>query len=193
MRIRTWVCWVATSALGLAGCGPGNGLTLGRVYGVVTYKGQPVEMGDILFLPNTEKGNTGMPSMGSINKDGSYFMTTQDSGDGVIVGHHKVGIRALDSIPVGKEESPEPDPNVATGTVSMPDRIKMKKAQSLSLRKNRAKADAATVNLRGTIYRFLTAETMANPQTSGIGVQISRGSNRVNFAIAEDGSVKVTP
>jgi hypothetical protein len=33
---------------------------------------------------------------------------------------------------------------------------------------------------------------LANPETSGIKVQISRGSNRVNLAIAEDGTVKVT-
>jgi hypothetical protein len=62
---------------------------------------------------------------------------------------------------------------------------------SQSLRKNRAKQDAPTVTFNGKTYRFLIPKKMADPETSGISVEISRGSNRVDFAFDEDGSIKV--
>jgi hypothetical protein len=190
MRIAFWLgCTVAACAL--AGCGSGNGLTMGRVYGVVTYNGQPVEFGEVLYLPDTEKGNSGVPSMGPITKDGSYVMSTQDEGDGVIAGYHKVGIRALDAVPVG-DESAAVEAAAASSKNAFAGRMKNAKGQSPAIRKNRAKKDAPTVSFRGRVHRFLAPEKLANPQTSGIAVQISRGSNRVNFDIAEDGSVKVT-
>jgi hypothetical protein len=180
------------TACALAGCGPGNGLTMGRVSGLVTYKGQPVEMGEVLYLPDSDKGNNGVPSMGAIGKDGTYTMSTQESGDGVIAGFHKVGIRALDATRVAADETPAPDPAAATGKDLLNDRLNKRKAQAASLSKNRAKKDAPTVNFNGNVYRFLAPEKLANPETSGIKVEVSRGSNRVNFAIEEDVSVKVT-
>jgi hypothetical protein len=192
MRIPTWL-GLAAAACALAGCGPGNGLTMGRVSGHVTYNGLPVELGEVLFLPDSEKGSNGVPSMGPITKDGSYTMSTQDFGDGVIAGYHKVGIRALDAVPVGMEETPEPDPAAAPGKVMIADRINRSKAQAQILRRNRGKKDAPTVSFRGKMHRFLAPEKLANPETSGIKVQISRGSNRVDFAIKEDGSVQVNP
>jgi hypothetical protein len=185
---------ISAVALTLAGCGPGNGLTMGRVSGMVTYKGAPVEFGEVLFVPDIEKGNTGVPSMGPIRQDGTYVMSTQDSGDGVIAGYHRVGIRALDPEAVTKDgaPAPAPDSDAAAGTFRMEDRIKQRKAQSLALRRNRAKADAPTVSFNGKAYRFLASPDLANPDKSEIRVQISRGSNTVNFDIAEDGKVKVT-
>jgi hypothetical protein len=165
---------------------------MGRVSGLVTYQGQPVELGEVLFLPDSEQGNNGVPSMGAIGKDGTFTMSTQDAGDGVIAGYHKVGIRALDATQVGQDETSGHDPADATGPKTIADRVKMRKAQSVNLRKNRAKKDAPTVNFNGHFYRFLAPEKLANPETSGIKVRIFRGSNRVNLAIQEDGSVKVT-
>ncbi len=191
MRIRTWLGLIAAVGA-LDGCGPGNGLTMGRVSGIVTYKGQPVEFGEVLFLPDSGKGNNGVPSMGSIDKDGSFTMSTQESGDGVIVGFHKVGIRALDATKVSKDETPQLDPTVTAGKELLANRLSQRKAQAAALSKNRAKDDAPTVSFNGNVYRFLAPEKLANPETSGISVEISRGSNRVNFAIAEDGTVKVT-
>jgi hypothetical protein len=163
---------------------------MGRVSGVVTYKGQPVELGEVLFVPDASKGNKGVPSMGSIQKDGRYVMSTQDPGDGVIAGFHKVGVRALDPEPVSKVDVPEADPNVA-GQDGMKGRIAQRKAMAQSLRKNRAREDAPTVNFQGKAYRFLIPTKMANPETSGISVEITTGSNRVDFAFGEDGTLKV--
>jgi hypothetical protein len=47
MSIRYRLGLVA-AVCALCGCGPGNGLTMGRVSGLVTYNGQPVELGEVL-------------------------------------------------------------------------------------------------------------------------------------------------
>jgi hypothetical protein len=179
------------AACALAGCGPDNGLTMGRVSGVITYKGEPVEFGDILFVPDAAGGTTGVPSMGRIGKDGRYTMSTQDPGDGVIAGHHKVGIRVLDPEPVTIDEIPAPDPNVATGKELMNAKLHQRKVLAQSRRKNRAREDAPTVSFGGKVHRFLVPKSVADPETSGIRVQVSPGSNRLDFAIAEDGSVGI--
>ncbi len=189
MQTRTWICMAC--AFAIAGCGADNGLTMGRVSGLVTYNGEPVELGEVLFLPDSEKGNSGVPSMGAIGKDGRYTMSTQDAGDGVIAGHHKVGIRALDPEPVSKDSA---SPTVAEDPGKsdlMAAKLKQRRSLAVSKRKNRAKQGAPTVSFGATVHRFLAPEKLANPETSGIRVQIPRGSNRVNFAIQEDGTVKV--
>jgi hypothetical protein len=190
MRIRTCLGLVAVCAL--AGCGAGNGLTMGRVSGTISYKGEPVEFGDVIFVPDSGKGNNGVPSMGRIDKSGWYVMSTENAGDGVIAGYHKVGIRVFDPHSVNKGEAPEVDPATATGKELMEGKLRRRTAQSLLKRKNRAKQDAPTLNFGGTVYRFLIPEKLANPETSGIRVQVPQGSNRVDFAIAEDGTVKVS-
>jgi hypothetical protein len=164
---------------------------MGRVWGVVTYKGEPVEMGEVLFVPDSAKGNKGVPSMGTIQKDGSYVMSTQEPGDGAIAGYHKVGIRGLDPTPVSKGETSAPDAIGAEGQNGMKARILQKKAQALRMRKNRASKDAPTVILGGSVYRFLIPKKMADPETSGLAVRITTGSNRLDFAIEDDGSVKI--
>src|SRR5262249_23090473 len=153
---------VSACALTLAGCGPGNGLTMGRVSGLVTYNGEPVEFGEVLFVPDSEKGNSGVPSMGPIGKDGRYIMSTEEAGDGVIAGYQKVGIRVLDPEAVSKDQAPELDPEKATGKDLLADRVNRRKAQSVSRRKNRAKADAPTVSFNGKTHRFLAPQKLAN-------------------------------
>ena len=59
MRYPLWI--MLATACAVAGCGPGNGLTMGRVSGVITYKGEPVEFGDILFVPDDSGGTRASP------------------------------------------------------------------------------------------------------------------------------------
>jgi hypothetical protein len=190
MRFAVCMALAACVLCTLAGCGADNGLTMGRVSGLVTFKGDPVEFGDILFVPDGSKGNKGVPAMGKIDKDGRYTMSTQESGDGVIAGFHKVGVRVLDPEPVSKVEATEVDPS-APAQDGMKARIQQRKAMAQSIRKNRAKHDAPTVTFNGKAYRFLVDSKMADPETSGISVEISTGSNRVDFAFNEDGTVKI--
>jgi hypothetical protein len=72
--------------LALTGCG---GEKLGQVTGTVTVAGRPVAGGTIQFVPATGKA-----AVGSINPDGSYTLTTYRTGDGALVGPHKVVIHA---------------------------------------------------------------------------------------------------
>ena len=83
------------------------------------------------------------------------------------------------------------DVNAPAGQDGMKGRIQQRKAMAQSLRKNRANKDAPTVTFNGKAYRFLVDKKMADPETSGISVEISTGSNRVDFAFGEDGTVKV--
>ncbi len=88
--------------IALTGCS-NNGLTLGRVQGKITYKGQPVPAGEVLFMPDESKGTTGPPASGTISSDGTYVMSTEESGDGAVVGTHRVGITGREAKPISEE------------------------------------------------------------------------------------------
>src|SRR5262245_33527823 len=70
--------------LGVGGCNqPRNGTVTGRV----TLKGQPVPDAMVLFIPDAG------PAAGSVTKaDGTYELTSHQPGDGVVVGHCKIGV-----------------------------------------------------------------------------------------------------
>jgi hypothetical protein len=107
-------CAPGLLAMAVAGCGPGHGLTLGRVSGKVTAAGEPVRYGTVFFVPDTLKGTDGPSAMGIIQDDGTYTLSTDSGGDGALVGHHKVGVVGLDPTPINKtSEKPLPNPEEA--------------------------------------------------------------------------------
>src|SRR5262249_42014233 len=145
-----------------SGCGPGNGLSLGRVSGKVTYKGQPVKNGTVFFMPDESKGTVGPPALGSITSDGSYVMSTETSGDGVIVGSHKVGITGVEEAPVTAEA--ELDPEKSPGGY-----MKAKaKAAAQAARGATGKEDEFFTDKGGKKYRYIVPRKFSNPQESGI-------------------------
>jgi len=81
--MTTWLLVV-----GVVGCGSSGGLEKVVVSGKVTYKGQPVENGDIFFYPM--EGTRG-PMSGASIKDGHYIAKAKG---GVPVGEHLVRISA---------------------------------------------------------------------------------------------------
>ena len=76
--------WVAWMLLAAAGCG-GDGMPLGSVSGQVTYKGQVVPDGIICFVPEQ-----GPAASSPIDAQGRYRLTTYSTGDGAVLGTHKV-------------------------------------------------------------------------------------------------------
>jgi hypothetical protein len=72
-----WGCGVA---------GGGASTTLIPVKGKVTYKGNPVTKGRIKFEPD----GYGKSAYAPLQPDGTYVLTTEKQGDGVIAGHHRV-------------------------------------------------------------------------------------------------------
>ena len=82
---------------------------LGKVSGKVTLEGKPVEAGHIVFTPAQGKGGeTGQSATGEINADGSYEITTFNTGDGAIIGQHVVTVELRKK---GEDEYPKPKPD----------------------------------------------------------------------------------
>lgn len=82
VAVRSRIVAVLVLALGIAGCGPGKG----DVTGVVTYKGQPLQSGQVIFLP---EGTAMMAT--EIGADGRYSLA------GVPEGTAKIGVSVVDS------------------------------------------------------------------------------------------------
>ena len=104
---------MAAILVGVAACGPDNGLNLATVQGKVTYKGKPIKNGTVMFVPDESKGATGPQAIGTIKSDGTYILSSQDADDGAVVGMHKVGILGLDPEPTEQGRAwpaPKQDP-----------------------------------------------------------------------------------
>ncbi len=61
-------------------------MPLGRVSGKVTFNNQPVTSGVVYFVP--QKGGPG--ASGALDAEGRYTLTTNTSGDGAVLGPHKI-------------------------------------------------------------------------------------------------------
>jgi len=85
---------------------------LGKVSGKVTYNGKPVTKGSVIFTPVQGKGgDTGQNAVGQLGSDGSYELTTFDTGDGAILGQHTVTVQA-DSKDINELNKIRPDGTV---------------------------------------------------------------------------------
>jgi hypothetical protein len=103
-----------TSTAIIFGCGGDSGKPkLGRVSGTVIYNGKPVTKGIVSFIPISGPGMaTGQSAAGEIGSDGSYQLTTFESGDGAVLGEHRVII-----------QSREDDPALKGGGMPIPDKL----------------------------------------------------------------------
>ncbi|WZO96585.1 hypothetical protein EP7_003585 [Isosphaeraceae bacterium EP7] len=179
---RGWILAGMLAACSAFSCGPDNGLTLAKVSGKVTFNGQPVENGTIFFMPDESKGTEGPPAVGSIIAGGHYIMSTESSGDGVIVGSHKVGITGVEAKPVADSEVIDLESN--------PLGYMKAKAKASQARRQSPNAKDLMTDRGGRKYRYVTPLKLVNPQESGIAVEIT-GAKTMNFDVAEDGSVKI--
>jgi len=87
MRLRVaWLAVLGLMVLQGAGCG-GPRSKLVPVEGVVTLDGQPLDRATVLFIP--QKGDT--PSANGLSgPDGTFKLSTYDSGDGALPGEYKI-------------------------------------------------------------------------------------------------------
>jgi hypothetical protein len=89
------------------GCGPGvpeGQRETAPVEVTVTRKGQPVADAMVTFVSETEPM---VPSNGKTNAEGKATMMTYSSGDGSVLGKHKVMIVKMDEVQT--KEMPGPD------------------------------------------------------------------------------------
>jgi len=80
------------------------------VRGQITLSGRPTGPGKIFFIPNRLEGTEGMAAEGEFGRNGEYELTTFESGDGAIVGHHRVVIVNRTGTTEGGEEEATSDP-----------------------------------------------------------------------------------
>jgi hypothetical protein len=76
----------------LSGCGSKSALDLVPVRGEVTYNGEPLTEGTVLYMPETSSG--GRQASGAIQSDGSFALTTQQRDDGVMAGSYQIAVLA---------------------------------------------------------------------------------------------------
>jgi hypothetical protein len=94
---------VSTAVVFLAGCGGSDeGPARADVSGTVTFKGQPLPIGKIIFEPDTSKGNSGPQAFADI-KDGKY--STAEGGKGTVGGPHVIRINGWDGKPSNDVET----------------------------------------------------------------------------------------
>lgn len=72
----------------LNGCGSGERLPLGRVTGVVTLNGRPLEGANVMFQPTS----SGRSSFGLTDVDGRYHLSFTRNAQGALLGTHSVQI-----------------------------------------------------------------------------------------------------
>jgi hypothetical protein len=103
-----FVRWITTLGLllvAVAGCSPKLGLETAPVSGKVTYKGQPLPNGTVMFVPGE-----GPAAYGEIGKDGAYRLSTGNI-DGAVLGTHKISITALQNVGEALPEQRSPTPS----------------------------------------------------------------------------------
>jgi hypothetical protein len=85
---------------------------MGKVSGKVTYDGMPVDKGRVTFTPINGDGDSGGTSaMGVIESDGSYSLTTFNTGDGAMVGQHIVTV-VVPTEDIRELNKPRPDGSI---------------------------------------------------------------------------------
>ena len=87
-------------AVPLAGCGGKQDTVV--VTGKVTYQGQPLHTGSVVF--SAKKSGKTRPAIAYIREDGTYEMTTFRPDDGVQPGDYTVAIIAYDEGPLSNAE-----------------------------------------------------------------------------------------
>jgi hypothetical protein len=86
---------VASALLFVVGCGKGGPARI-DVKGTVTYHGKPVPAGQIVFDPDSKRGNQG--PTGSARIQNGHF-DTRDKGNAPIAGPHVARITGMDGVP----------------------------------------------------------------------------------------------
>lgn len=174
----------AAIVVSIAGCGSANGLDLAKVRGKVTFKGQPIEYGTIMFEPDESKGTTGPPAIGTITSGGSFILSTEESGDGAIVGSHRVSVMGLEPIPEAQQKA-MPNPETSP-------REYMIAKDQIATRSERLRKEGPTfTDKAGKVFKITVPEKTTKPTTSEIKVKVESGSNDLTIAIGEDGTAEV--
>ncbi|MGC1275250.1 MAG: hypothetical protein WBC44_16210 [Planctomycetaceae bacterium] len=103
IRLRLGVFFLGLAAAGCGG-GPDDAPEIAAVSGIVTVKGQPAADLNVTFHP--ESG--GRPATGVTGPDGTFTLTTLNTGDGAPVGTSKASVTAAGGEVMGDSGPPMP-------------------------------------------------------------------------------------
>jgi hypothetical protein len=113
-------------------------------------------------------------------------MSTENPGDGVIVGTHKVGVTGVEPLE-GDDAAPAIDPTKDAAA------FMKAKAQAARPAPPKPKSDGDVFTDKGgKKFRYVVPMKYANAEESGIVVKVD-GSRTVDIDISESGEVKVGP
>ena len=159
-RLGYRICPVVSllSVVGVAflfGCGPA-GPEMGQVTGKVTMDGSLVTEGSVQFWPES-----GRPSRGSIDEDGTFRLTTFKSNDGALVGDHRVTIKST--------QLSEPQPEIESTAAEIA-HFSQKKAKPI----------------RASRVVWIVPQKYSEFDTSPLVATVKSGDNEINFNIERD-------
>lgn len=98
------LCTTAVCLL-VMGCDPGSSNPpTSPVTGKVTYNGAPVEDATIQFQPSDPEGKVATAKSAA---DGTYALSTFETGDGAMAGKYKISVRKLVSVEQGVQQDGE--------------------------------------------------------------------------------------
>jgi hypothetical protein len=144
------------SFAGLLGCSEGP--ELGEVEGRVTFQGQPVTQGMVIFQPKN-----GPAAIGEIDKEGHFTLTTLSPGDGALVGDHQVAIQAT---------------TVGAGQIAEPESMEEE------LNAARAGGSPGKYLVPGKV-QWLVPEKYSRAESSGLTATVNPGQNVVDFELPD--------
>ena len=82
---------VSVTACLIVGCG--NPVEIAPIQGKVTYKGQPLKFGTVMFQPMSG----GQHAEGLIQPDGSFKLSTHNAGEGARLGTNRISVRCYEN------------------------------------------------------------------------------------------------
>ena len=91
----------------IAGCSGDKGPSRVDISGTATFAGAPIAFGEVTFIPDSKKGNSGPASSTSIK--GGVF-DTKKTGKGIVGGPTILRIIAFDGVPIPEAELPNGTP-----------------------------------------------------------------------------------
>lgn len=136
----------------VVGCGGDS--SLAPVEGVVTLDGKPVAGASVTFTPV----EGGRPAVGETGPDGTFQLTTFESGDGATIGPHQVAVVAVETQAGSGGQSADED---------------------------MASLSGYGPKTRPETKKWLVPKSYADPRTSGLEYKVEAGStNEADFALS---------
>lgn len=155
LRRGLWTLAVGGLVIATWGCGATH-QEHARVHGKVTYKGKPVPLGSVLFVPAQEPEDAPThPASGTINSDGTYELHSEEEA-GAVLGEHKVIVVAVD----GGKPAAAPDPS-------------------------KPPAVGAGPPVRGGQFRTLVPQKYSNPVTTPLTRKVVAGDNAIDIELTD--------